>query len=260
MFSTNHKVFFKKILLKLLISGNILSILIPNKLFYFLWKVITLSKTFSKKPSKDLIKLFKLKDDLEKFINNRALAFGNGEHPKHYLINYHDFFMDNIIDGETVLDVGCGYGALSRSIAYSKQNSYIIGLDYDANKLSQAINSKNPRNLKFILGDATKLKMGENFDVVVLSNVLEHIEDRILLLSELQSLTKAKKYLIRVPCYERDWQVPLRNQLGVSYFNDEDHKIEHKLEEFIYEMKQAGLRPKSITTNWGEIWANCEIL
>jgi ubiquinone/menaquinone biosynthesis C-methylase UbiE len=260
MFSTNHKVFFKKILFKVLISSNILSILIPNKLFYFLWKVMTLSKTFSTKPSKDLIKLFKLKDDLEKFINNRALAFGNGEHPKHYLISYHEFFIDNIIDGETVLDVGCGYGALSRSIANSKQKSIVIGLDYDESRLSQAVNSKNPKNLRFIMGDATQLTIEESFNVVVLSNVLEHIKDRIGFLRELQSLTKAKKYLIRVPCYERDWQVPLRSKLGVNYFNDDDHKIEHKLEEFIYEVKQSGLIPKGITTNWGEIWANCETL
>jgi len=260
MLNTDYKVYFKKILFKILILGNNLSILIPNKFFYFIWKVITLSKTFSTQPAKDLVKLFKLKDDLEKIINNRALAFGNGEHPKHYLINYHNFFIDNIIDGETVLDVGCGYGALSRSIAYSKKNSIVIGVDYDPSRLSQAINSKNPKNLRFIMGDATKLKMEESFDVVVLSNVLEHIKERVLLLRELQRLTKAKKYLIRVPCYERDWQVPLRNQLGVAYFNDEDHKIEHKLEEFLYELKQAGLVPKGITTNWGEIWANCEVL
>ena len=44
----------------------------------------------------NIINLFILKDKLEWVINERALAIGNGEHPKHYLMNYHKFFVDRI--------------------------------------------------------------------------------------------------------------------------------------------------------------------
>ena len=186
------------------------------------------------------------------------MAFGKGEHPKHYLTDYHAFFVKNINDGETVLDVGCGYGALARSIAQNKPNSKVVGLDYDKGRLKQAIESQNPKNLEFILGDATKLSLNNTFDVIVLSNVLEHIEHRVDFMLALQKSTKAKKNLIRVPSYERDWQVPLRDKLGINYFNDDDHKIEHKLDEFRNEVIQFKLLPKVLITNWGEIWAICD--
>ena len=35
-------------------------------------------------------------------------SHGQGEHPKHKLTRYHDFFIEHIADGAHVLDVGCG--------------------------------------------------------------------------------------------------------------------------------------------------------
>ena len=172
MLINNSSRLFKQASLKILIFINLVTNAFPSKLSFILWKTITLANTYSTNPEKDLKKLFNLKDDLEKIINNRALAFGEGEHPKHYLTDYHAFFVKNINDGETVLDVGCGYGALARSIAQNKPNSKVVGLDYDKGRLKQAIESQNPKNLEFILGDATKLSLNNTFDVIVLSNVL----------------------------------------------------------------------------------------
>ena len=61
--------------------------------------------------------------------------------------------------------------------------------------------------------------------------------------------------LMRVPLFERDWQMPLRKELGVNYFSDNDHKIEHTLNEFKNEIMDAGLFINNINTLWGEIWA-----
>jgi len=65
--------------------------------------------------------------------------------------------------------------------------------------------------------------------------------------------------LIRVPLFERDWQMPLRKELKINYYSDYDHKIEHTLQEFNNEVKMSGLQIKEIKTIWGEIWANCQI-
>ena len=70
---------------------------------------------------KGLKQLFFIKDRLDLVLNERALAFGNGIHPKHELTKYHDFFIDNIQNGENVLDIGCGYGAVAKSVALKKQ-------------------------------------------------------------------------------------------------------------------------------------------
>jgi SAM-dependent methyltransferase len=248
----------KKLILLTLKFINIFTKLIPSALFLTFSKIIILFRTYSNNPKKDLILLLNIKDEIEKIINNRALAYGEGEHPKHKLTEYHQFFINNIFDGESVIDIGCGYGSVSRSIAKAKSNSKILGIDNDKTRLQQALESENPSNLQFIYGDAIQYPFKENWDVVVLSNVLEHIESRVeFLLSLLNSNIKAKRFLIRVPCYERDWQVPLRDHFGVNYFTDSDHKIEHKLLEFCNEINQAKLEISKIITNWGEIWAVC---
>ena len=51
----------------------------------------------------------------------------------------------------------------------------------------------------------------------------------------------------------------MRKNLGVNYFQDSDHKIEHSMQEFEGEMNLAGLTITKISTLWGEIWAVCEV-
>ena len=247
----------KSLVLLILKFINIFTKLIPDRFTSNLLKIIVLLRAYSDNPKKDLVLLFKIKDTIENIINNRALSYGHSEHPKHYLTKYHQFFIDNISDGESVIDIGCGYGSVSRSIARAKQNSKILGIDNDKIRLQQAMASDNPPNLSFIYGDAIGHDFNESWDVIVLSNVLEHIESRVEFLVAINSNTNVKKVLIRVPCYERDWQVPLRDEFGMNYFTDSDHKIEHKLQEFRSEIGQAQLEIIEVVTNWGEIWAVC---
>ena len=70
-------------------------------------------------------------------------------------------------------------------------------------------------------------------------------------------ITNSKYFLIRVPRFERDWQIPLMRELGIDYFSDIDHKIEHSILEFKKEMKDSKLIIKEMKTLWGEIWVSC---
>lgn len=206
-------------------------------------------------PAAGLRQLFALTDRLELAINERATAYGRGEHPKHRLTNYHDFFIARIKDGENVLDVGCGYGAVARSIACARSGSKVMGVDYDKGRLSQARASGNPPNLSFVESDATKSVPPGPWDVIVLSNVLEHIARRPEFLQALVAIAKPSRLLIRVPLFERDWKLALRRELGVNYYSDPDHKIEHRKSEFRAEMAEANLEVDELLTPWGEIWA-----
>ena len=208
-------------------------------------------------PANGLKRLLALKDRLEWVINERALAYGEGEHPKHRLMRYHSFFIDRIKDGERVLDVGCGYGAVARSIARERPNCVVTGMDMNQPRLAQARAAENPPNLSFIEGDATREVPIGGWDVVVLSNVLEHVTDRVSFLIGLQNASQAPRILVRVPLFQRDWQMPLRRELGINYFSDDDHKIEHQLEEFHAELDLANLMAVQTLTLWGEIWADC---
>lgn len=208
-------------------------------------------------PAEGLRRLLILKDKLEWVINERAMAYGRNEHPKHRLMRYHQFFVERIRDGERVLDVGCGYGAVARSIAHERPQCVVTGMDMNEPRLAQARAAVNPSNLSFVEGDATREVPPGGWDVIVLSNVLEHVADRVSFLRGLQSASQAPRILVRVPLFERDWQIPLRQELRLNYFSDDDHKIEHRLEEFHAELAAANLHAVEIITLWGEIWADC---
>lgn len=208
-------------------------------------------------PGNALRRLFRLQDDVERLINERAMAYGDGEHPKHRLTRYHDFFVERIPDASRVLDIGCGYGAVARSIANRVRGAVVTGIDMDEPRLTQARQADNPGNLNFVLGDALADLPPDKWDVVVLSNVLEHIEERVRFLRSIRDMAKPDILLLRVPLYERNWQIPMRDELDVPYFSDSTHFVEHKLLEFEDEIRSGGYVVTYQQTLWGEIWAEC---
>lgn len=207
-------------------------------------------------PDAALKRLFALDDDLERLLNERATAFGEGAHPKHRLTRYHDFFVERVPEGSRVLDVGCGIGAVARSIAEGVPGSRVVGVDLDPAVLERARDGA-PDNAVFVQADATEALQDGPFDVIVLSNVLEHLDGRPAFLARLVAGHRPARVLIRVPLFERSWHLPLRRELGLGYFSDPTHRIEHSRGEFREEVEAAGLVVTEELTLWGEIWAAC---
>ncbi len=177
-------------------------------------------------------------------------AMEKGIHPKHRLTRYHDFFLDHISANQSVLDVGCGAGYLAYDIA-SKSVS-ITGIDINPVSIKHARRNSLP-NIKFIVGDATVYTFPNTFDVLVLSNVLEHIQNRPEFLKKLKHL--APKILIRVPMIDRDWTVPLKKEMNLEYCLDPTHEIEYTESIFRQEMAAAKLCVQELSIRWGEIYA-----
>ncbi|MBD3344913.1 MAG: methyltransferase domain-containing protein [Chitinivibrionales bacterium] len=180
-----------------------------------------------------------------------AIRVEKGVHPKHRLTNYHSFFVDNINIGDNVLDVGCGKGVLAYDI--SKKAEKVTAIDIDSKKIKENKKKFAGRNIKYISGDATKDLENKKFDVVILSNVLEHIENRIDFLRKMKRL--APKILIRIPLISRDWITLYKKELGLEYRLHRGHYIEYTLESFKGELNQAELEIKSYSIQFGEIWA-----
>ncbi len=108
-------------------------------------------------------------------------------HPKHRLMKYHDFFINHISHDDIVLDVGCGNGVLALDIA--KKARRVIGIDINPEHIKQAKNlMKEQENITLVIGDATQCKIGTIPTVIVLSNVLEHVDDRKEFLLRLVSI------------------------------------------------------------------------
>jgi len=209
----------------------------------------------SKTPSVAVRELLELENSLYSITGKESGRYGNGLHTKHKHIKYHNFFIENIKPASNVLDVGCGNGALAYDIANNTENVNIYGIDISEGNIKMAKQKYTHPNVEYVCGDALTDLPDRHFDVVILSNVLEHIDKRVDVLKTLNNLYKPEQFLIRVPIYERDWRVPLMEELGVDYRLDGTHFIEFKLDEFYKEIKESGLSIISEKVNWGEIWA-----
>ncbi len=77
-------------------------------------------------------------------------------------------------DGQKILEIGCGPGALAESLKRWYPKSQIFGVDRDSNFIDFA-SRKNP-SISFSEGDAAHLAFEEeSFDVTVSNTVAEHI-------------------------------------------------------------------------------------
>lgn len=174
-----------------------------------------------------------------------------GPHPKHRLMQYHQFFVDNISADDRVLDIGCGRGELIFDVA--KKAKEVVGIDIKERNIKIAREKYSADNLKYLIGDATKDLSDDKFDVIILSNVLEHIDERVDFLNNIKKL--APKILIRVPMINRDWITLYKKDLGVRWKLDVSHYIEYTMETFGDEIERAGLKITSHSVQFGEIWA-----
>jgi SAM-dependent methyltransferase len=186
-----------------------------------------------------------------------AIEAGGGLHPKHRLMSYHDFFTERIGAGERIIDLGCGVGALAASIA-EHSRARVTGMDWTVGNLEKARKIASERGLSgtldYIQGDITKDRAPGHFDAVVLSNVLEHITDRVQRLRVWNEWYTPKRFLIRVPAFDREWRVPWKKELGVEWRLDPTHETEYTQDQLRDELRAAGLKPSEWVIRWGEYW------
>jgi ubiquinone/menaquinone biosynthesis C-methylase UbiE len=205
-------------------------------------------------PADSLRALLELQDELYRRVDLLAIDLDGGVHAKHRIMRYHDFFVERVHGGETVLDVGCGKGELAHDLA-ERAGANVTGIDVNREALAFARSRFPSERLELVEADARTWEPQRSFDVVVLSNVLEHVDDRVQLLARLVTLARPGRLLIRVPVLERDWTVGLRRELGLFHFSDPTHFTEYDREQLDAELRDAGLEATEVVQRWGELWA-----
>jgi len=205
-------------------------------------------------PERGLRFLFTIERWLYYFEGQVATIYGEGVHPKHRHTRYHDFFVQHIFQGERVLDVGCGNGIVAYDVA-ERSGAYVIGVDINPDSISIARQEHAHPRVEYHVADARQALPEGTFEVVILSNVLEHLPHRPAFLRQLDQQAAPERILIRVPLLERDWRVPLKRELGVEWRLDPDHETEYTIESLAQEIAAAGLRITHQQVRWGEIWA-----
>ena len=205
-------------------------------------------------PEAAMRELLQIDTDVTGLINETGIRYGDGVHVKHRLMRYHDFFVERVRTGERVLDIGSGNGAVANSLA-TRSSAVVVGLDMSEKNVAGARERFSHPSLAFIVGKAPDDVPEERFDVVVMSNVLEHLEHRVEFLRLIQKRVVPARWLLRVPMFDREWRVAMRKELGVYYFGDPTHATEYTQESFEEEMREAGFTITDLRINWGEVWA-----
>jgi 2-polyprenyl-3-methyl-5-hydroxy-6-metoxy-1,4-benzoquinol methylase len=217
--------------------------------------VTLLTRRTTSLPAADALRLlFRIQAALYPILGRKSVEYGGGTHTKHRHTRYHDFFVSRVRRDERVLDVGCGIGAVAFDLA-DRSGAWVLGVDLSADNIETARRRYRHPRVEYRVQDGVCESQDARFDVVVLSNILEHLSERPHFLRQLQQAAKPSKMLIRVPLFERDWQVPLKRELGVEWRLDTTHETEYTLESFADEIQQAGCRIVHQEVRWGEIWA-----
>lgn len=112
------------------------------------------------------------------------------------------FIFDQVCEMEShsILDLGCGRGFYTNSLGHLPWVKRIVGLDVNAKYLELAAETKPNSKVKYIHQDFYGWKPKEKFDVIILSEVLEHVKDDYQALNRIKHwLQPEGKIIITVP-------------------------------------------------------------
>ena len=109
-------------------------------------------------------------------------VFTLGGDSPHLLYAYIFNQMKIDVDGKNILDIGCGRGELC--IASMRRGARsAVGLDFSLDAVNIAQEHFNHcddiknKNVEFIQGNALKLSLNQKFDVIFLTDIVEHLYD-----------------------------------------------------------------------------------
>ena len=98
-----------------------------------------------------------------------------------------------VVDGETVLDVGSGTGALTAAVVRAAPSSRVVGIDPSAPYVQLAQAQQASALVSFEVGDAQKMRFdAAMFDRTVSLLVVNFIPDARQALGEMKRVTKVK--------------------------------------------------------------------
>lgn len=192
--------------------------------------------------------------DLEWIFQRFALEHAYALYPRgQFPVRRSAFLLDAIAPGERVLDLGCANGEITALIA--ARGAAVVGIDYSADLIAQA-RRENP-GLQFEHGEARAyLANAQPFDVLVLSHVLEHLDEPEQFLS--QFVGYFRRIYIEVP----DFEATHLNQLRIDQhcdllYTDADHVSEFTRDELKALCTAAGLSVDAEEYRFGVIRLWC---
>ena len=103
-------------------------------------------------------------------------------------------FLPPLRSGMTVLESGCGTGAIAREVARRVAPACVVGIDREDRQVESArriSSERSVRNIEFQRGDATQLDLPDDtFDAAYCRFVLEHGSDPLAVVREMSRVVK----------------------------------------------------------------------
>ncbi|OVA04487.1 Mycolic acid cyclopropane synthase [Macleaya cordata] len=106
-----------------------------------------------------------------------------------------DLYFDKakIKDGQSILDLGCGHGALILCVAQKYRNCNITGVTNSMSQkefIQEQCKKLNLSNVKMVLADVTKFEMKATFDRIFVIGLIEHMKNFELFLRKISEWLK----------------------------------------------------------------------
>ena len=141
---------------------------------------------------------------------------------------------------QQILDLGCGDGFLSCQIAEKGYN--VTSIDLSTNRLLRFKDQAERLNIRQLEGDITNVKLPlESFDLIVCSEVIEHLPEYRLVLSEtFRLLKKGGFFIVTVPNNEKLKMLTCPHCLKIFY--RDDHVNSFTRASLSESLKQAGFQ------------------
>lgn len=183
--------------------------------------------------------MFDVEDDHWWFVGRRAIVFAQIE--------------DSLAvkEGLQILDIGCGTGATMNRL---KRYGEVQGLDLSEIPLNF---TRRRGHRRVLCASATELPFAnDSFDLVTALDVIEHLDDDVMGLSEIRRVLKPGALaIVFVPAFEALWG-PNDDQSG--------HKRRYRIDRLRGVVEAAGLRVERISyanmTMFVPIWLGRKIL
>ncbi len=116
-----------------------------------------------------------------------------------------DFFIRQCEHRQTIVDIGSGDAFLAAAIASSNADTTVTAIDINyTEELIHQLKKDIPGNL-LLLKNINELKTTGKADIIILMDVLEHVEDPSALLQQIichPSVTVDTVFIITVPAYQ----------------------------------------------------------
>jgi 2-polyprenyl-3-methyl-5-hydroxy-6-metoxy-1,4-benzoquinol methylase len=127
-------------------------------------------------------------------LNDVALNFSEDEGFEKVLMKYKISAISGFCIGDSMLDIGCGVGALTKTLA--PKFKYVVGIDGSDIKIIKAKRYNSAQNISYVCTLFENYAPANSFDFIVSTNVLEHVDNAAEFLQRLKSWLTPKGLLV----------------------------------------------------------------